>query len=163
MAKVDYFLEIDGFEAESKDDAKTGTVDILSWSWGETNDGSFHDIGGGSTGTAHGQDVTVTTGASNATPKFVQACAGGKTYPSGRLICRKDDDGEHFDYLTIIFDKMRFSSYQTGGSQGDIIPIDTISINFAGITFKYAEQNDDGTPGKETELGWHFEGKKKLP
>ena len=37
---VDYFLKIDQIEGESKDSKHANELQLLSWSWGESNSGS---------------------------------------------------------------------------------------------------------------------------
>ena len=44
---VDMFFKIKGIEGESKDSKHTNDIDVLAWSWGESNSGSFHHGGGG--------------------------------------------------------------------------------------------------------------------
>ena len=36
-------------------------------------------------------------------------------------------------------------SYQTGGSHGDILPMDQVSFNFAKIEYEYKPQKADGS------------------
>ena len=36
MAAFDYFLKLDGIPGESIDDKHKGEIDVLSWSWGES-------------------------------------------------------------------------------------------------------------------------------
>ena len=40
MASVDYFLKIDGIKGESGDSKHKDEIDVLSWSWGETQQGA---------------------------------------------------------------------------------------------------------------------------
>jgi type VI secretion system secreted protein Hcp len=47
MAAVDYFLKIDGIEGESLDEKHKGEIDVLSWSWGESQEGPTTGGGGG--------------------------------------------------------------------------------------------------------------------
>ena len=37
---VDYFLKIDGIDGESNDSKHKGSIDVESWSWGETQTGA---------------------------------------------------------------------------------------------------------------------------
>ena len=47
MTTVDYFLKIDGIPGDSRDDMHKDEIDIESFSWGETQTGSFAAGGGG--------------------------------------------------------------------------------------------------------------------
>ena len=42
---VDMFIKIAGYDGESKDDSHTDEIDVLAWSWGMSQSGTFH--GGG--------------------------------------------------------------------------------------------------------------------
>ena len=49
MAAVDYFLKIEGIEGESLQKGHEKQIEIMSFSWGESNTGSFAgNLGGGS-------------------------------------------------------------------------------------------------------------------
>jgi type VI secretion system secreted protein Hcp len=146
MAQVDYFLKIPGIEGESTDSAHGGEIEILSWSWGESN-ASTHESGttGGSAGKGHLQDMTCTLRASKATPKLMQYCADGKHITEETVLtCRRAGETPQ-DYLLIKMKPVYISSYQTGGSSGDIVPIDTVSLNFGAVKFEYCPQKEDGS------------------
>ena len=53
------------------------------------------------------------------------------------------------------------SSYQTGGSDGQLLPTEQISLNFAKIEFDYKEQKDDGSLGASVKAGWNVKENKK--
>ena len=44
---VDMFIKIDKIDGESKDAKHKNEIDVLSWSWGASQSGSFHVGGGG--------------------------------------------------------------------------------------------------------------------
>jgi len=46
MAAGDYFLKIDGIQGKSRDDRHKDEIDIESFSWGETQSGTFAGGGG---------------------------------------------------------------------------------------------------------------------
>ena len=60
MAAVDYFLKIDGIQGESKADKHKDEIDIESFSWGETQSGTFAVGGGGGSGKISMQDFHFT-------------------------------------------------------------------------------------------------------
>ena len=123
MAAVDYFLKIADIEGESTDDAHGGEIDVLSWSWGETNSGTHAGGGGGGAGKVQMQDFHFTMKVNKATPKLFLACATGQHIPEATLTCRKAGT-EQQEYLKIKFKDLLISSYQTGGSAGDVVPTD---------------------------------------
>ena len=146
MAAVDFFLKIDGIAGEATDSKHGGEIDLLTWSWGETNSGSHGTGGGSGAGKVSMQDFSFTMRVNKASPKLFLACASGQHIPSALLTCRKA--GKHQqEYLKISFTDLLLSSYQTGGSEGDVVPVDQISFNFAKIELNYAPQKADGTLG----------------
>lgn len=142
---VDYFLKIEGAEGESADDKHKGEIDVLSWSWGAQQSGTMQYGGGGGAGKVQMQDFTFTMRMNKATPKLVLHCASGEHIKSAVMTARKAGKQQQ-EYLKLTFTDILVSSYQTGGSgDGDVVPIDSISLNFAKIEFEYKEQKADGT------------------
>jgi type VI secretion system secreted protein Hcp len=144
MAAVDYFLKLTDIPGESTDSKHKNEIDIESWSWGETNSGSHAGGGGGGAGKVAMQDFHFTMKINKASPKLFLACATGQHIKEGLLICRKAGK-EQQEYLKVKFTELLVSSYQTGGSAGDVVPIDQISLNFAKIEITYAPQKPDGS------------------
>src|SRR5712691_1971915 len=89
MAAVDYFLKIDGIEGESQDSKHKGEIDLESFSWGETQSGTHAAGGGGGAGKVSMQDFHFVMRVNKASPKLLQACAGGQHIPKAILTCRK--------------------------------------------------------------------------
>jgi type VI secretion system secreted protein Hcp len=145
MAAVDYFLKIDAIDGESKDSVFAKNLDLHSWSWGESNGGSFAaGTGGGGVGKVSMQDLHFVTPMNAASAKLLQACAGGTHIPFAELCCREAGDSPQV-FLKIKLTDVLVSSYQTGGSsQGDIRPTDQVSLNFAKIEFAYGPQDEKG-------------------
>ena len=66
------------------------------------------------------------------------------------------------EYLKIKFSDVLVSSYQTGGSQGDVLPMDQVSMNFSKIEMEYKAQKADGTLDAPTKAGWDLKGNVKI-
>lgn len=158
---VDYFLKIEGIEGESTDDKHKNEIDLMSWSWGESNSGSHSGGGGGGAGKVAMSDFSFSMSMNKATPKLMLACATGQHIPSAILTCRKAGE-EQQEYLKITFTDLLVSSYQTGGSSGAEIPIDSISLNFSKIEFGYKPQKKDGTLDAEVKAGYDLKLNKKV-
>jgi len=142
---VDYFLKIKGIEGESKDSKHTNEIDVLSFSWGETQTGTHAGGGGGGAGKVSMQDFHFVMKTNKASPKLLLACANGEHIPEAMMVCRKAGKDQQ-DFMKLKFYDLLVSSYQTGGSStGDEIPMDQISLNYAKIEYEYREQNADGT------------------
>ena len=99
------------------------------------------------------QDFHFVTKINKASPVLMQACAEGKHYKDAVLILRDNRGEQAREYLKITMSDVLVSSYQTGGSAGDIIagepeadiiPVDQISLNFGKIKFEYTPQDDQG-------------------
>jgi type VI secretion system secreted protein Hcp len=161
MAQVDYFLKIDGIEGESLDSKHKNEIDLMSWSWGETNSGSHAYGGGGGAGKVVMQDFSFAMHINKASPKLLLACAGGDHIASALLTCRKAGK-EQQEYLKIKFSDLLVSSFQTGGSGGEVVPVDQISLNFAKIEYEYCPQNEKGGLGTKIPVGWDLKLNKKV-
>lgn len=156
MAIADYFLKVEGIEGESTDDKHKGEIDVLSWSWGETQSGTHQAGSGGGAGKVSMQDFHFVMKVNKASPKLMQACASGEHLKKAVLVCRKAGKDQQ-EYLKVTLSDVLVSSYQTGGSSGaDIIPTDQISLNYAKIEFEYKEQKQDGTLGGAIKGGWNI-------
>jgi type VI secretion system secreted protein Hcp len=143
MASVDYFLKLDGIPGESTDSKHKNEIDIESWSWGQNNDGSHAYGGGGGAGKVAMHDFSFSMKHNKASPKLFLACATGDHIKEAMLICRKAGK-EQQEYLKIKFSDLLISSYNTGGSNGEVVPVDQITFNFSKIEFTYAPQKPDG-------------------
>ena len=161
MAQVDYFLKIDGIQGESTDDKHKNEIDVQSWSWGETNTGDAAHRGGMGAGKVSMQDFHFVMHINKATPKLMEACATGQHIKSAILTCRKAG-GTQQEYLKVTFSDLIVSSYQGGGSHGDMIPVDQVSLNFSKIEYEYKEQKPDGTLGGTVKAGYDLKANKKV-
>ena len=146
MAAVDYFLKIDGIDGESQDQTHKGDIEIESFSWGQTNSGTASKGGGMGAGRVTMHDFEFMMGVNKASPKLFLKCASGEHIPKAVLVCRKAGK-EQQEYLKYTFSDLLVSSYQTGGSAGNVVPLDQISLNFTKVEMEYKEQKADGTLG----------------
>ena len=142
MAAVDYFLKIEGIDGESQDHKHKGEIHLESFSWGEHQSGSHSAGGGGGAGKVSMQDFHFVMQVNKASPKLMLACATGDPVTTAVLTCRKAGAGQQ-DYLIITLEDGLISSYQTGGSSGQVIPTDQFSINYSKIHIEYKTQNPD--------------------
>jgi type VI secretion system secreted protein Hcp len=162
MAAVDYFLKIDGIEGEATDAKHKNTIDVESWSWGETQTGVASGRGGGAgAGKVDMQDFHFVMRVNKASPKLMLACATGQHIAKADLICRKAG-GDQQEYMKISFSELLVSSFQTGGSAGDVVPVDQVSLNFAKIEFEYKPQKPDGTLDAPVKTGYDLKLNKKI-
>ena len=150
---VDYFLKIKGIEGESKDSKHTNEIDVLSFSWGETQTGTHAGGGGGGSGKVAMQDFHFVMKTNKSSPKLLLACANGDHIGEGTLTCRKAGK-EQQEFMKIKFYDLLVSSYQTGGSSGQEDTTDQCSLNYSKIEYEYKEQQKDGTLGGPIKAGY---------
>ena len=158
---TDYLLEIEGLKGESADSKHKGAIELETFSFGNSNEGSFATGGGGGAGKVHFQDFHVATQVNKASPELMLACASGKHIKKAQLFVRKQGENQQ-DYLVITFEDILVSSYQVGGSTGSTnLPTDQFSLNFAKLKYEYKAQKADGTLEAPVTGGWDLKMNKK--
>jgi type VI secretion system secreted protein Hcp len=159
---IDYFLRIDGIPGESSDAKHKGEIDVLSWSWGETNPlPSGGSGGGGGAGKVQMQDFSFTARVSKASPSLMLACASGKHFKSAVLTARKSGKPQ-VEFLTFSLSDVLVTAYQAGGAEGDVVPMDAVSLNFAKLQMEYTQQKADGSLGTSIKAGWDVKQNKQF-
>ena len=150
---VDMFLDLDGVKGESVDKTYKDKIDILAWNWGLANGGSFHHGSGGGSGKATFNDITITKYIDAASPNIMLFCANGKHFAKGKIIVRKAGENP-LEYLTVEFDKVLVTNYQTGGGAGQERLTETVVLNFAKVKVEYTTQNEKGGKGTPQAFAW---------
>ena len=154
MALVDYFLKIEGIEGESQDAKHKNEIQLESFSFGAQQSGTHAFGSGGGAGKVQLHDFHFVSNVNKASPKVFLACASGEHIKSALLTVRKAGKDQQ-EYLKIKFTDLLISSYQTSGApDGQVIPQEQVSINFAKIEYQYQEQKPDGTLGGAVKAGW---------
>ena len=146
-----YFLKIDGIPGESLDAKHKDDIEVLSWSWGETNEPPATPGGGAGSGKVAMTDLHVSANLSRASPELLLACASGKHIKSAVLTGRKAGKGQQ-EYLTFSLSDVLVSGYQTGAVAAEA-PLDSISLNFSKIEMTYREQTAKGSVAP-IRVGW---------
>jgi type VI secretion system secreted protein Hcp len=155
---LDMFLIIEGeISGETQDDkySAEGGIDLLAWSWGMSQSGSFHVGGGGGAGKANFQDISCTKWIDKSSPVLQLYCANGDHFPEAKIVVRKAGK-EPLEYLTITMKKVLITSVSTGGSGGEDKLTENISLNFAEVFVDYIEQKEDGTEGEKPSFKWNI-------
>jgi type VI secretion system secreted protein Hcp len=143
---VDYFLKIDNIPGESQDKTHKAEIEIESWHWGATQTGTASRGGGLGAGKVEMSDFSLVKSIDKSSPLLMLACASGEHIKSSVLVCRKAGKDQQ-EYLKITFSDMIVSSYQTSGSPGNPLPVETVSLNFSKVEISYKEQKADGNLG----------------
>jgi type VI secretion system secreted protein Hcp len=162
VAAVDYFLKIAGVQGESLDDTHRDEIEVLSWSWGETQPAGTAAAGGGGAAQVQMQDLHFTSSTSRASPKLMLACASGQHLAEAQLTCRRAGKAQQ-EFLKVTLTDVVVSSFQTGGSAaGDVLPVDQVSLAFGKIEIEYREQRSNGTLGPPIKAGWDVKKNRKV-
>jgi type VI secretion system secreted protein Hcp len=143
---VDLFLKIDGIEGESQKKGHKGEIDVVSFSFGAAQHGSFHTGGsGGGSGKAEIRDISLMKQVDKASPQLFKFCASGKHIKNIVIYAQKAGDGDNaLTYYTIKLEDAIVSSVDnSGASSGDAI-METVTFNTAKFTFDYQAQNAEG-------------------
>lgn len=152
-ANVDYFLKIEGVDGESASEKHKGEIEILSYSWGVSQQGGGGSASGGAgAGKATFQDFTFVKNMDRSSPLlFVKAATGEhikEVVLTGEVAGKR---GQKF--MEIKMSDVLISSYKQAGSDGGV-PTDSFSLNFAKIEFKYYPADKSGALGGPVTGGW---------
>lgn len=159
---VDMFLDIKGeIKGESQDDKHGDEIDVLAWSWGMSQSGSFHTGGGGGAGKANFQDISVTKWLDSASPILMLYCANGDHFTEATLTVRKAGK-KPMEYMIIKMKDVLVTSVSSGGSGGEDKLTENVSFNFRTVEVKYKAQKKDGTADAPKEFGWDIAANKQL-
>lgn len=105
-----------------------GSTEVIAWSWGAFNSGSFHVGGGGGAGKANFQDVSITRYSDALSANFLSVVANGNHIANATLTR---------DNLTIELQDVLVTSYSVGGtSDKKELTTENISLNFARVKYE---------------------------
>jgi type VI secretion system secreted protein Hcp len=161
MAANDYFLKLAGIIGESSDSKHKGEIDVLSFSFGESQTGTHAAGGGGGAGKVQMTDFSFTARTSKASPQLFLHCAQGRHIKEAILTVRKAGKAQQ-EYLKLKLTDVLISSYMIGGTEADDRPADTFSLNFAKFSFDYFAQKSDGSLDAGTHAGWDLKQNVKI-
>jgi type VI secretion system secreted protein Hcp len=158
----DIFAKIGDIKGESTDDKHKDEIDVLSYSWGATQTGTFAFGGGAGAGKVQFNDFNFTTNVSKASPRLFLACATGEHIKEATIAVRKPGDDRRVDYLIIKMNDVLVSSYNTLGSQGQDRPTESINMAFAKVELSFIPQKADGSSDAAITVGWDLKANKKV-
>ena len=161
---VDAFLKLDGIDGESQDRAFEKWIEVSSFSFGVSNPTTISSAtGGAGAGKVQFQDFHFTSGINKASPQLMLHCATGQHIKKAQLFCRKAGGEQQSQvFIKYTLEDVLVSSYQTGGSFGEVVPTDQFSLNFAKIEFDFTPQASDGSLGSVVTASWDLKANKKV-
>ncbi len=145
----DMFLQITGIDGESTDTNHPSWIEVLSFSMG------MSQTWGGSVGSGHVimEDIVLVKQVDKATPKIMEKCAKLEIIPSVVLeVCHAG--GDKFTYYKYELKNVIVSSFYSNGSTNDIVPTETITLNFKWIKVTYTETDSAGRSKGNVEFTW---------
>lgn len=153
----DMFLDIDGVPGESTDAAHKEWIDILSFSWGETNPAgsATGSTGDRTTERCNCRDFSIVKTLDKASPKLALYCCNGKHLPEVTLeICRAD--GDKVKYMEYTLTDVIVSSVNVAGTAGtEELPVEEVTFTYARIHWTYTEYDHaTGKPKGNIEAYW---------
>lgn len=141
---IEYHLKIGSIKGESAATKHKDEIEVLSWSWGASNPTTV--VGSGmSAGKVSLTDLTFTKRVDKASPKLLELCITGNHVADATLTCSKQTGQKTpEDFLTIKLTEVYVSSQQCGGSHGEDVGTESLSLSYGKINYDYKEQSASG-------------------
>jgi type VI secretion system secreted protein Hcp len=155
------FIKIGDIKGESKDGTHKESIDILAWSWGLSQSGTFSQGGGGGAGKVNVQDISLTKYVDSSSTALMLAACKGTHIKQATLTVRKAGD-KPLEYIKITLDSVLVSSLSTGGSGGEDRLTENVSLNFAKFKVEYTTQADTGGKGVTSTAAWDITANKPV-
>lgn len=157
---LDMFIKLgESIKGSSQDKVQKDNCDVLAWSWGMSQSGSFHAGGGGGAGKVNMQDLSFTKYLDNASTAIMMHCCTGKHIPVVTLLVRKAG-GEigkpGVNEAIITMTKVMITSVSTGGSGGEDKFTENVTLNFAEVKFENFKQDAKGVSSSAGNLSWNI-------
>lgn len=152
---IDMFLKIDTIDGESIDRDHAGEIDVLAYSLGFSNSGDAAAQTGGSLGKAARQNLSMTVYQSKASLPIFLAVATGRMFRDATLTLRKAG-ASPLEFLELKLEDVLITSQAVGGSGGEDRITESISLDYARITFNYVGLDPRGTPLDTISAGFDF-------
>jgi type VI secretion system secreted protein Hcp len=142
---IEYHLKLNGAPGESLSAKHKDEIEVHSFNWGASNATSVTGSGL-SAGKVVWSDLSITKPVDKASAKILELCNTGKHIDKGVLTCSKSTgDKSPEDFLTIELNEIHISSVQHGGSAGQDIGTESVTLAFGKMSFDYKIQKADGT------------------
>ena len=156
---VDYFLKIDTVPGDSHDAHHPNEIEVVSFSWGESNLAPLSASGAGA-GKVQIEDFHFAAVTSSASPKLMLLCANGKHVASAVLVARHPGSSQQ-EYLKVTLNDVTIASYHVSASSGDV-PLDEVSLRFSKFQIDYRSQKATGALGAAVHAGWDVKLSKQI-
>jgi type VI secretion system secreted protein Hcp len=156
---VDYFLKVGGVDGDSMDDKHQKWIEVMSFSFGASQEASGSASGGGarSAGRADLSDLSVMKVIDKASPKLMLSCCKGDHLKEVTLeICRNTGDKQKITEIKL--SDVLITSVQCGGSaggDGGTEPTEQLSFNYGKIEFTFTHTDQKtGKAAGDVKMNW---------
>ena len=149
---ISNFLKLDGIDGESTDRSHRNEIELLSWSWGMTNETPASGGGGSGVGRATPQALLFVHRYDKASPLLARLAANGRHVRSAVLSARRSGAGQR-DFLVVTLKELTITAVQMSDN-GDG-PLEQVALRFAEIGFSYVPQTPRGTAGAPVTMNWN--------
>ena len=146
----DIFAKIGDIKGESADAKHKDEIEVLSFSWGDSNTASVTTGGGGGAGKATFQDLMIVHNIDKASPRLLEACATGQHLKDATITHRKAGKGQQ-EFLIVKMNDVIVTAVSHGGTTSQPAA-ETVSLAFAKVDLEYRPQKSDGS----LDAGIHF-------
>lgn len=148
---TDIFIKIGDIKGESTDDKHKDEIDVLSWSWGVTQQGTMAAGGGGGAGKASFSDLNFSHFVDKSSPNLMATCATGEHIKEAKLVVRKAGKTPQ-EFLLITMTDVLITSITPSGSNGEGGMMESVAMQFSKVDLEYKPQKADGS----LDAGIHF-------
>lgn len=158
----DTFMQVDGVEGESLDDAHKGWIELLSYHYDAVQSVSTTacSSGGATAGGVTLGDLRVSKYIDKATPKLFELCCRGSHIKKVTIRVHRAGT-EKFKYLDIVLEEVLISTVSGNGAEHAGLPKETITLNYGRIKLEYSQQRrTDGGSAGVVSGGWDRVAKK---
>ena len=151
-ASVDMFLKIPAAPGESADATHTGDIDVLSFSWGASNQAS---VTTGGTLTSYGlfQDLTIVKKVDKSTPKLMLMVMNGQRQATITFYVRSRGTNP-VEFLKFTLTNVIISAIQPAGQSAADNLIESLALRFSKIKIDYIPINPNGSAGAVVSTFW---------
>jgi type VI secretion system secreted protein Hcp len=156
---VDYFLKIDTVPGDSHDAHHPNEIEVVSYSWGESNSSPMTASGTG-VGKVHIEEFHFVAVTSSASPKLMLLCANGKHVASAVLVARRPGSSQQ-EYLKVTLNDVTVAAYHVSASSGEV-PLDEVSLRCSKFQIEYRPQKATGALGAAVHAGWDVKQNKPI-
>ena len=146
----DTFAKIGDIKGESLDSKHKDEIEVLSFSWGVTNDATIKTGGGAGAGKATFHDLSFHHGIDKASPMLLKACATGEHLKEATITFRKAGKGQQEFLIVKMNDVIITGVVQS--APGSEAGSETVSLEFAKVDWEFKPQKPDGS----LDAGIHF-------